>query len=426
MSAVTAAETVAPTFEHLRARFAPIFEEIGAGVLEREADRRLPYEQIDRLRREGFGALRVPVEYGGFGLTLVEQFRLLIDLAVHDSNSAHVWRGHIAFVEEILIEKDAQRRDRWLTRIGRDRDLIGNAWSEVGNRSWEDSSTVLSSDGDGGYTLDGEKYYTTGTIFAQWTSVAAQLDGERVFVAARLDDPGVTIVDDWNGFGQRLTGTGTTRFVKVPVAADEIRRSAEHDTWRSSLVPLFQLVLLAALAGIARAAVDDIVRYVLGRNRRALDGDEDSSPRDDVLVQRAVGEVSAAAEAAEAIVLSAARALDDAHDVHDAEEADARPVFDRARLAAFRGQTALIPLVLSATERIFEVGGSSAVAAPRALDRHWRNARTVASHNPVDHRARAIGYYELFGEFPERRRAGTTAPTSAAASSDAASAKKES
>jgi len=416
MPSATTADTASPTFEELRAHLAPLFAEIGAGVLEREADRRLPYEQVDRLRAEGFGALRVPVEYGGFGLTLAEQFRLLTDLAVHDSNTAHVWRGHLAFVEEILLEPDAARRERWLVRIGRDRDFVGNAWSEVGNRSWEDSSTILTADGTGGYLLDGEKYYTTGTIFAQWTSVAAQLDGERVFVAVRLDDPGVTIVDDWNGFGQRLTGTGTTRFARVPIAADEIRRIDEETAWRSYLAPLFQLVLLAALAGIARAAVDDIVRYVQGRNRRALDGDEESTPRDDVLVQRTVGEVSAAAAAAEAIVVSAAQTLDDAHRAHGEVETTARPVLDRARLAVFRAQTSLIPLVLSATERMFEVGGSSALAASRGLDRHWRNARTIASHNPADHRARAIGHFELFGEFPERRTS-TSTPKDAAASS---------
>lgn len=406
MSSTTATETVSPTFEEVRARFAPIFTEIGAGVLAREADRLLPYEQIARLRAEGFGALRVPVEYGGFGLTHVDQFRLLTDLAVHDSNSAHIWRGHLAFVEEILLEADRERRELWLHRIGRERVIVGNAWSEVGNRSWEESSTVLSPDGHGGYLLDGEKYYTTGTIFAQWTSVAAQLDGERVFVTVRLDDPGVTVIDDWNGFGQRLTGTGTTRFTKVPIDAAEIRRHDEEEAQRSYLVALFQLVLLATLTGIARSAVDDIVRYVLGRNRRALNGDEDSGPRDDILVQRVVGEVSAAAEAASAIVLNAARTLDDAFDASRAAATTRRSAIDRAQLVVFRAQTTLIPLVLSATERIFEVGGSSATFSPRGLDRHWRNARTIASHNPVDHRSRAVGYFELFGEFPQRRTPG--------------------
>lgn len=417
MSRATVTEAAQSRLEELRALFAPTFAEIGAGVLEREADRRLPYEAISRLREEGFGALRVPEEFGGFALTLTETFRLLTDLAVHDSNTAHIWRGHFAFVEEILLDTDAVRRERWLTRIGRDRDIIGNAWSEVGNRSWEDSSTILTPDGDG-YVLDGEKYYTTGTIFSQWTSVAAQLDGERVFVAVRLDDPGVTVVDDWNGFGQRLTGTGTTRFAKARVSAEEIRHRDEENAWHSYLAPLFQLVLLATLAGIARSAVDDVVQYVLGRNRRAPGGDENSTPKDDILVQRTVGEVSAAAEAAEAIVLQAAGALDAAYLAYDDEEEVARPVFDGARLAVFRSQVAVIPLVLSATERLFEVGGSSATFTSKALDRHWRNARTVASHNPADQRARAIGHFELFGEFPETRASRTDEKSSSADAKD--------
>jgi alkylation response protein AidB-like acyl-CoA dehydrogenase len=47
--------------------------------------------------------------------------------------------------------------------------------------------------------------------------------------------------------------------------------------------------------------------------------------------------------------------------------------------------------VLSVTTELFEVGGASATSTSRALDRHWRNARTLSSHNPVIYQERAIG-----------------------------------
>ena len=34
------------------------------------------------------------------------------------------------------------------------------------------------------------------------------------------------------------------------------------------------------------------------------------------------------------------------------------------------------------------------------LDRHWRNARTLASHNPVIYRDRIVGDYVLNGTSP--------------------------
>jgi hypothetical protein len=40
---------------------------------------------------------------------------------------------------------------------------------------------------------------------------------------------------------------------------------------------------------------------------------------------------------------------------------------------------------------LFGVGGASAVAERFRLDRHWRNAHTLASHNPVIYRDRLVG-----------------------------------
>jgi alkylation response protein AidB-like acyl-CoA dehydrogenase len=46
---------------------------------------------------------------------------------------------------------------------------------------------------------------------------------------------------------------------------------------------------------------------------------------------------------------------------------------------------------------LFDIGGSSAVKQSANLDRHWRNARTLASHNPTPYKARAVGDYLLNG-----------------------------
>jgi alkylation response protein AidB-like acyl-CoA dehydrogenase len=49
---------------------------------------------------------------------------------------------------------------------------------------------------------------------------------------------------------------------------------------------------------------------------------------------------------------------------------------------------------------MFEVGGASAVTERFRLDRHWRNARTLASHNPVIYRDRIVGDHVLNGTSP--------------------------
>jgi alkylation response protein AidB-like acyl-CoA dehydrogenase len=46
---------------------------------------------------------------------------------------------------------------------------------------------------------------------------------------------------------------------------------------------------------------------------------------------------------------------------------------------------------------LLDVGGASATKQSQNLDRHWRNARTLASHNPGAYKARAIGDHVING-----------------------------
>jgi alkylation response protein AidB-like acyl-CoA dehydrogenase len=106
--------------------FAPIFERIATGAVDREIDRRLPYAEIDWLRAANFGALRVPVEFGGYGATVRQLFRLLIDLAAAESNIPQALRVHFTFVEDRLLDGPGAKREHgcalwatvswWVTR----------------------------------------------------------------------------------------------------------------------------------------------------------------------------------------------------------------------------------------------------------------------------------------------------------------------
>ena len=89
-------------YQALAERFRPVFQRIAEGAVEREQTRALPYEPIQWLKQAGFGAVRVPVEYGGGGASLPQLFELLIELAEADSNVPQALRGHFAFAEDRL------------------------------------------------------------------------------------------------------------------------------------------------------------------------------------------------------------------------------------------------------------------------------------------------------------------------------------
>lgn len=384
------------SYRALQARFQPLFEQIGAGAVAREQQRELAFEAVELLRGAGFSALRVPPAHGGSGVSLPVLFGLLIDLAEADSNLPQIVRAHFGFVEGRLSSRDAASQDYWFAKV-----VAGQLWgAAMAERSDSSTNSVSLAEGEGGWRLNGEKYYCTGTIYADWVAAVAMHDKDFVSVVVAVDAPGVTREDDWDGFGQRLSGSGTTRFDNVAVPEAHVLRRFKPGELRaeSYISAFYQLFHLATLAGIARAALRDATAFVQGRTR-AFGVPGQSSPKDDPLVQRVVGRLSSLAYASETLVLASAEVLERVHQAElagTAQEAD----YVEADIRTFQAQQVVLEQVLEATTLLFEVGGASATSQARRLDRHWRNARTLASHNPAIYRERALGNYYLNGVSP--------------------------
>ncbi|KAA0016779.1 acyl-CoA dehydrogenase family protein [Antrihabitans cavernicola] len=370
--------------------FAPIFERIAAGAVEREIDRRLPYDEVGWLKEKKFGALRVPVEHGGYGVSVRQLFRLLIDLAAAESNLPQALRVHWSFVEDQLLAEPGPVRDGWLRAVS-DGTLVGNAITEPGVGAVDRYRTALTASGDA-WALNGVKYYSTGSLYADHILVAADRDGERLGILVDADAEGVRQNDDWDGFGQRLTASGTTEFTDVAVAEDRILGPGYGIAGPTYATSYLQLVQLAVLAGIAQRAERDAKDYVEARTRTYTHGTADL-PRQDPLVQQVIGRLSAATFSARASVLAVADVLDEVLDGGAKDE----KVIVAAELAAGQAQLGVIDTVLAATTQLFELGGASIVSERLRLDRHWRNARTISVHNPAIFKTRSIGDHLLNG-----------------------------
>ena len=392
---MTATNTRPETLEEFDRALDELLIGIAARAVEREQNHTLLFEEVRALQAIGFGSIRLPIEWGGLGLSFEQVIERLILVASADSNLAHLYRGHVAVVEEVVAGYDADEENRaaWIQRIARG-DFIGNAQSE--KQEIAEITTRIEREGDA-ILLTGRKYYTTGSIYADWIRLSA-LDGEtRVGVTVSTKDPGVVSSDDWDGFGQPLTGTGTTTFDRVAVAPADIIVSGENPARGHHIASVFQLILLAAAAGIGRATLRDAVEFVRPR-RRIFGFSGETLPREDTLVQETIGSVSARTDAAARLVISGARDVDRASEKFAGGETDA---FADLLIDVYRLQQVVAPLVLEAATEIFEVGGASAVSTKTALDRHWRNARTVHSHNPAAQRRRVVGDFELNGTRPD-------------------------
>lgn len=368
---------------------------IAEGTSDRDLNDENPFDAVAALKHAGFGTLRLPVEAGGAGFTVPQLFSAVIDVAHADPIVAHIFRTHFWFVEERLRTTDLQTSKAWLEKVAAGK-IFGNAFSEKGSLAVGSLvfKTRLLPDptNEGSYRLNGEKFYSTGTLFSDYLTVTATTDHDSVAnVVVPADRDGVRIIDDWDGFGQRRTGTGTTVFTDVAVAADEVLSDTPYDADPVPTVQYasLQLFIHAVVAGILESVVDDGVALLRSRDR-SFSHALTERPSDDPLYQKLLGELASTAYIARASVLDAAAAIGAA----TASEVDGVPDADlaaQAQLKVAKVKVHLDAVAPEAATRLLELGGASAASRKRNLDRHWRNIRTITLHNPVVYKARVIG-----------------------------------
>ncbi|HET9565535.1 MAG TPA: acyl-CoA dehydrogenase family protein [Mycobacterium sp.] len=361
-----------------------------------ERDRVLQYEAVDAIRQTGVLGLRVPTEYGGPGGKVRDVLSAVIQIGRGSSNVAQALRSHFGFSERLLSNRATrQEAEEWFPRVYAGI-IVGNAITDAAGTAPSSADTKVLPDTAGVLRLNGYKLYSTGTLFADVIAVSAlDANGYDVQAIIPADRAGVELFDDWDGFGQRTTASGGTRFTDVEVLPDEVITASDGNRLGHSTAFL-QLYLASVAVGIAYAVRDDAVEYVRTKARPASHSVADSAATDPFVLQ-AVGEISAAASSGEAVVLAAADAIDrlvDQGRQHDSDAvADVAVTVARAQLTAER-------LTISAAERLFDTGGASATARALNLDRHWRNARTIAGHSPLAYKAYAAGNYAVNGTWP--------------------------
>ena len=384
-------------FEYLANLFRPLFARIALHAADRDRERQLPYEAISWLKDARFGALRLPVSQGGFGASIPQLFQLIIELAEADPNIAQALRSHFAFVEDRLNASRDASQSVWLDRFASGQ-IVGGAWTETGGVAIGDVRTKVENR-SGQWVINGLKYYSTGALFADWLDVYARRadNGGDVIAVVNRNQLGVVIEDDWDGFGQVGTSSGTSRFENASVEAQNIIDFGTRFRYQTAFYQLFHV---ATLAGIGRAVKRDAATLVSARTRVYSHGNA-TRVSDDAQIQQVVGELTSWAYAAEAVALRATTAVQQAYEAHfNADEQGEQVANVAAEIESAQSQIVVAELVLRAATHLFDALGASAISVTKGLDRHWRNARTLSSHNPLVYKARIVGDWAINGTEP--------------------------
>ncbi|MFD8078398.1 SfnB family sulfur acquisition oxidoreductase [Streptomyces sp. NPDC059718] len=368
------------------------------GAAERDARRRLPRPELERLSASGLLAVTVPAEFGGADVstgTLAGIFHLL---AAADPSLAQIPQSHFVYVNVLRRQGTHEQKEFFFREVLRGK-RFGNAQSEAGTRHVRDIRTRLTRLPDGTYALDGVKHYSTGALFADWIPVLARADDGDLHVAyVPCDAPGLTVVDDWDGMGQRTTASGTVRLESVPVPAERV--VPHHLTFRGPQLhgAVAQLLHAAIDAGIAAGALAEAVEFVRTKSRpwfESVEEGHETAAEDPLLIQR-FGELAIRVRAADALLSAAAKAVDAARaDLTETSAAEASIAVAAAKVTA--AETAV-----EVASALFEVSGTRSALDSLGLHRHWRDARTHTLHDPSRWKVQHIGRYVLNGTRPPR------------------------
>jgi SfnB family sulfur acquisition oxidoreductase len=366
----------------------------------RDAERTLPNDQIRVLAQSGLLALSVPCEHGGIDArteTLTEVFRLL---AESDPSIAQIPHSHYTFLEVLRLQGTFDQREFFYSEV-----LAGaqfaNAQSERGTTTIDVDATTLAEEGPD-FVVDGTKFYSTGALFADWIAVRATLSGAttttgkpaKAVAYVPRTAPGLSIVDDWDGMGQRTTASGTVTFDSVRVPTAHVVPFSPIFDAPTTYGAQAQILHAAIDAGIASAALNEAVRSAR-RARPYFEAGVSDAVDDPLLVQLA-GEASLGVRAATALLREGARSIDTARrDLTESTAAVASIDAATAKVASARAS-------LEASSVLFELGGTRSASESGNLSRFWRDARTHTLHDPTRWKIQHIGRWTLSGTIPPR------------------------
>jgi SfnB family sulfur acquisition oxidoreductase len=361
---------------------------------DRDINRVLPYEELDALSQSGLLGITVPSEYDGLDISNSILAEITAILAEADPSIGQIPQNHFYILEALRTDGSEEQKKFFFGRaLAGDR--FGNALSETGTKTVGHYNTRLTPDGFG-YRINGRKFYSTGVLFADWIAVfALDPDDKLTMSFVPRGTEGVQVIDDWDGFGQRTTGSGTTILHNVHVHADAVVSHHKGFERPTTIGSVGQIIHAGVDLGIARAAFAETLDFVRNRARPWMDSGVERAS-DDPLTIAKVGQIAIRIEAAAAMVERAGRRVDVAQ-ISTTEEHVVE-----ATLAVAAAKTLTTEIAIEASNTLFELAGTSSTRIGLNLDRHWRNARTHTLHDPVRWKYHVVGNYHLNGVKPPK------------------------
>lgn len=320
------------------------------GASERDIERRHALEELEALCSSGLLGISAPAEVDGIDISNGMLVEVLATLAEADPSVADLYCSHLRVLEILRWEGSDEQQKAYFERA-----LQGDLFA--GCAAPTDEAVSLTQNGSI-FRAEGRQRAHAGVVFADWIAVTARDAGGRDdIVLIHHQAEGLTVIDDWDSFGQRTTGGGTVVLQNLALGSDALIGARKRHR-STSIAPFADLMHAAVDVGIARAAFADTAEPALAAHEPAR------------MLRR--GRLAVRLEAAAAMLERSARQLDMAQ--VNADETSIRT----ASLSAMATRIEARETAGCLADAVFDLAGEAAIRIDANLDRHWRNARAHA------------------------------------------------
>lgn len=369
-------------------------EQFKTHAVQRDAERILPFDEIEAYSQSGLWAITVPAEFGGADVSSYTVAQIIALMSGVDGSIGQIPQNHFYALEVLRNTGTHEQKKKLYTEVLQGA-RFGNALAEFKTKNSAQKQTAIKQT-EHGFEVNGEKFYCTGSLFAQRIPTLVKDENAREFLAfIPRDSQGLELVDDWSGFGQRTTGSGTAKFNQVAVLAEDIIPFDSAFTEPTLVGPFAQIMHAAIETGIARAAFEETLIRV--RQARPWIDSGVETAVEDPLTCYELGRIIVEVRASEVLLKQAARSIDAARP-HPTAENIAKASLDVAKVRAHSTETAL-----KASSKLIELAGSRGSQREDGLDRFWRNARVHTLHDASRWKYYFIANHVLNGILPPRR-----------------------
>lgn len=361
---------------------------------ERDQQRRLPFEEIQKFSQSGLWAITVPKQYGGAEVSSWTVAQIVALFSGVDGSIGQIPQNHF-YALEVLRNTGTEQQKQQLYREVLQGARFGNALAEFKTRNATQKHSQIQAI-EGGYIIQGEKFYCTGSLFAHRIPTLVKDAQEREFLAfVPRHSEGLELIDNWSGFGQRTTGSGTVKFNQVFVAEEDVIPFDQAFAQPTLVGPFAQLIHASIEVGIARAAFEETLQRV--KQARPWIYAEINHASQDPLTLYELGQVAVDVKASELLLKQAALAVD---------AAKPKPTVDNiahASIQVAKVRAHSTDIALLASSKLIELAGSRGSQREDGLDLYWRNARVHTLHDAARWKYYFIGNYVLNHILPPRR-----------------------